>query len=243
MTDTPWYYVDAGQQRQGPVPSQALRRLHAQGEIDIDTLVWRDGMSEWKALHTVTELSRPDPMHHPVHDPYAAPSSALDASSGLVDDALADRLQAYAAFVGPRFAVYRRKWRLDRAVQDANGWNWAAFLFGAFWMLYRRMYAAAAGWIAVLTALAFLETFLDASSGVSSAITLGSSAAAGALGNHLYLWHTERNIAQARASRPADTAALHADLAARGGTRWLAVILGLVAYIGVLGGLAFLVDG
>lgn len=34
MTDTPWYYADASQQRQGPLPARELRRLHQEGQID-----------------------------------------------------------------------------------------------------------------------------------------------------------------------------------------------------------------
>ena len=37
-------------------------------------------------------------------------------------------------FVGPRASVYSRKW------EDNSHWNWAAFLFGGYWLLYRGMY-------------------------------------------------------------------------------------------------------
>ncbi|MEK4508528.1 DUF2628 domain-containing protein [Paenibacillus sp. FSL K6-2524] len=37
-------------------------------------------------------------------------------------------------FVGSRAEVYSRKCR------DNSRWNWAAFLFGGYWMLYRGMY-------------------------------------------------------------------------------------------------------
>lgn len=253
MTEkSPWYYADAGQQRQGPLSTRALRRLHREGQIDIDTLVWCEGMPQWKPLHSVAELSRAEPEPEPAlepatewasasaHDPYAAPASSRALGNG---QAAADASQqAYAAFVGRNFQVYRRKWRLDRPGHNASGWHWPAFLFGAFWMLYRRMYAVAAGWIAALLGLSFLESLINASSALSSAITLGASATAGALGNHLYLRHADSIIAEARAVHRGNTQALHAELAARGGTRWSAVVLGLLAYMAVLGGLAFLFE-
>lgn len=237
MTETQWYYADAAQQRQGPLPTHALRALHAQGKTDIDTLVWCEGMPQWRPLHSVHALSTPEP----TRDPYAAPASSMEIG-GDHAPALDAKLQAYATFVGRNFPVYQRKWRLDQPNQSASGWHWPAFLFGAFWMLYRRMYAVAAGWIAFLVGLAVVETLIDASSGLSSVTTLGASAAAGALGNHLYQRHADRIIAQARASHGDNTRTLQAELAARGGTSWLSVVLGLLGYFAVLGGIAFLVD-
>ncbi|MGH8038557.1 MAG: GYF domain-containing protein [Stenotrophomonas sp.] len=237
MTETQWYYADATQQRQGPLPTHALRALHAQGKTDIDTLVWCEGMPQWKPLHSVSALSAPEPWR----DPYAAPASSLEVGGGHAP-ALDDKLQLYAAFVGRNFPVYRRKWRLDQPGHPASGWHWPAFLFGAFWMLYRRMYAVAAGWIAILVGLAVVETLIGASSGLSSATTLGASAVAGAMGNHFYLRHANRIIAQAKASHGENTQALQAELAARGGARWLSVVLGLLVYFAVLGAIAVLVD-
>lgn len=256
MTETQWYYADIGQQRQGPLPTGALRRLHQEGAVDIDTVVWCEGMPQWKPLHSVAELSRAEPEPPPpqvlapawepasasAHDPYAAPASSLVPGNGGGWAAPDASQQAYAAFVGSNFPVYRRKWRLDRPGHNASGWHWPAFLFGAFWMLYRRMYAVAAGWIAALVGLSFLEALVNASSALSTAITFGASATAGALGNHLYLRHADRIIAQARATYRDNAQALHAELAARGGTRWSAVVLGLLAYVAVLGGLSFLFD-
>jgi hypothetical protein len=45
-----WYYVSAGKQ-QGPVDDTDLSQLLAERKITADTLVWRDGLSEWTRLH------------------------------------------------------------------------------------------------------------------------------------------------------------------------------------------------
>ncbi|WP_454832479.1 RDD family protein [Pseudoxanthomonas wuyuanensis] len=45
-----WYYVDAAQQRQGPIDAPGLAALHRSGQIADDTLVWRDGMDQWQPL-------------------------------------------------------------------------------------------------------------------------------------------------------------------------------------------------
>ncbi|PKV14594.1 RDD family protein [Xanthomonas prunicola] len=50
---TQWYYADAQRQRQGPVDTDTLRARLAQGIIDRSSLVWREGLAQWVALHEV----------------------------------------------------------------------------------------------------------------------------------------------------------------------------------------------
>lgn len=45
-----WYYADAGHQRQGPVASADLVRLRQQGALGWQTLVWREGMADWRPM-------------------------------------------------------------------------------------------------------------------------------------------------------------------------------------------------
>ena len=47
-----WYYA-IGSERKGPVTEAELDQLAAQGELRSDTLVWRDGMADWKPLAEV----------------------------------------------------------------------------------------------------------------------------------------------------------------------------------------------
>jgi hypothetical protein len=42
-----WYYVDGGQQA-GPVDDAQLAALASSGKILSDTLVWREGMDNWR---------------------------------------------------------------------------------------------------------------------------------------------------------------------------------------------------
>jgi uncharacterized RDD family membrane protein YckC len=46
-----WHYVKLGQ-RLGPVSAEALAALEAGGSIDAETLVWTEGMADWKPLRT-----------------------------------------------------------------------------------------------------------------------------------------------------------------------------------------------
>ncbi|WP_254460254.1 RDD family protein [Xanthomonas sacchari] len=47
---TEWYYADAAQQRHGPIPAAEVQHCFQRGEIGLSTLVWREGLSEWRTL-------------------------------------------------------------------------------------------------------------------------------------------------------------------------------------------------
>ena len=47
---TEWYYVDNLRQRQGPVPQEALVKLHRSGALTDASLAWREGMGQWTPL-------------------------------------------------------------------------------------------------------------------------------------------------------------------------------------------------
>ena len=50
------YYVSVGGQATGPYDSSGLRQLVNQGMLSRDTLVWKEGMSNWVIAGTVEEL-------------------------------------------------------------------------------------------------------------------------------------------------------------------------------------------
>ena len=50
-----WYYADAQQQRQGPLSAEALALHFHQGQIRLDTLVWRDGLAGWQPLRDFSD--------------------------------------------------------------------------------------------------------------------------------------------------------------------------------------------
>jgi hypothetical protein len=53
-----WRYVSANGQEWGPVSRAVLLSLYQSGVVRDDTLVWRDGMSDWQPLATVGVLPR-----------------------------------------------------------------------------------------------------------------------------------------------------------------------------------------
>jgi type IV pilus assembly protein PilA len=55
-----WYYATVDGQRCGPLPAADLRALALAGTIGAQTLVWRDGMAQWRPLHErAAELELP----------------------------------------------------------------------------------------------------------------------------------------------------------------------------------------
>ncbi|HEV8693407.1 MAG TPA: RDD family protein [Lysobacter sp.] len=51
MTD--WYYSDYERNRHGPVAARDLADLHHAGQLQPDTLVWREGMPQWRPWREV----------------------------------------------------------------------------------------------------------------------------------------------------------------------------------------------
>ncbi|MFW6286674.1 MAG: GYF domain-containing protein [Candidatus Sumerlaeota bacterium] len=49
-----WYYAQDGEQK-GPVEEYELRQMHDAGQIQDQTLVWAEGMAEWKPYSAAVE--------------------------------------------------------------------------------------------------------------------------------------------------------------------------------------------
>jgi len=106
MSASLWYYVDRQQERQGPVAAETIREAYRSKAIDGDSLVWREGMSQWMPLRQFelefdledepASLLMPPPAvaidavqtGPAVHaSPYAPPTADVDAASGFNPDA------------------------------------------------------------------------------------------------------------------------------------------------------------
>lgn len=73
-----WYYSDSQRNRHGPVESADLAMLHGNGQLPPETLVWREGMSNWAPWRTVMHEVLPAGTSSaaPLADPFAAPAAA-----------------------------------------------------------------------------------------------------------------------------------------------------------------------
>ncbi len=55
-----WYYVDQGKQA-GPVDDAQLEQMRANGQIQDDTLIWREGMANWEPYGNVKATAAANP--------------------------------------------------------------------------------------------------------------------------------------------------------------------------------------
>ena len=59
MTATNWYYEQNGVKK-GPIPKDELTKLIIDKSIDSNTLIWREGMSNWLKANETGEFSSGD---------------------------------------------------------------------------------------------------------------------------------------------------------------------------------------
>src|SRR3546814_16051283 len=96
------YYSDYERNRHGPVGAADLAALHADGQLDPATLVWREGMAQWQPWHTVMAEVVPETAH-----PAAARASFATASA----DAPAGASRSAARRVGKEcVSTSRSRW-------------------------------------------------------------------------------------------------------------------------------------
>jgi len=72
------YFVSVNGQAAGPYDTFGLRQLVNRGQLTRNTLVWKEGMSNWAAAGTVNELA---PLLPPVLPPPLPPAQAAPRQS------------------------------------------------------------------------------------------------------------------------------------------------------------------
>jgi uncharacterized RDD family membrane protein YckC len=50
MTNTLWFYINAQQEKVGPVPASVVAQAYARGQMRLDSLVWAEHLPQWQAL-------------------------------------------------------------------------------------------------------------------------------------------------------------------------------------------------
>ncbi|HYM85564.1 MAG TPA: pilin [Pseudoxanthomonas sp.] len=85
-----WYYSTGGDQRQGPLGTEALVTQFRQGRIGLDTLLWRDGQAKWQPLSDfaselglTSEAGVPLPPPLPTRPVFAPQTVSAPPKSGL----------------------------------------------------------------------------------------------------------------------------------------------------------------
>jgi hypothetical protein len=127
-----------------------------------------------------------------------------------------------AVAIGPNAPWYLERWRQMDGRKSQIQWNWPASLATIFWFAYRKMWvpvAALAVFIVMLSVLGLLSRPLGIA---ASVLSLAAAFATGALGTSFYRRHVGKLVA---GTAGLDREAALAQLEARGGVSWRAVLI------------------
>ncbi|MEG9860467.1 DUF2628 domain-containing protein [Stenotrophomonas sepilia] len=215
MPQIRWYYTNdrTHGSGEGPVNRVALDALRKAGTVLPQTLLWCEGMPDWRPASELEHL-------------FAPPAASSEATS--TDAIVEEEAALYAALVGPNFGIYRERWQLDQPPPRTRPtWHWPGFLFGVLWMMYRKMHRVAVLWMSAMFVLNVVENLLRVPPVFSLAITLGLNAFVATKANDWYLAHCRRQLVLAQGSAAGDQARLGIELEQRGGTSIGGVFIGL----------------
>ncbi len=127
-----WFYVDRGQQT-GPVSQTEFERLVSGGTIGAETLVWRQGMSQWQAYAAVAGESAAGGVPAaggppPGASPEAAPGAAVCSECGRVLPG-----DEVVSIAGRRVCAACKPASLQRVREGSVR---AALSYGGFWIRF-----------------------------------------------------------------------------------------------------------
>lgn len=100
--------------------------------------------------------------------------------------------QEMANFIGENNQYYISKFNEMKRENKQTTWNWSAFLFTAYWLIYRKMYAQGVA----LMAISFVISLIGG--GFSFLLGLALDVAIGLYGNYIYEKQLEKCIAQSK---------------------------------------------
>ena len=127
-----------------------------------------------------------------------------------------------AALVGTKQEYYLPKFQEMKAQNKKTSWNWAAFFFAPYWLIYRKMYVY--GFAAL--GLAFLVSMIK--SPVVAFLSLGAYIAIGVLGNYIYMeWLEKLSVQTKPLTEPFKTQFVQKN----GGVNGLALGLTIAAWV------------
>lgn len=136
--------------------------------------------------------------------------------------------------VGAKAEYYIPKFQEMKVQNKKSTWNWSAFLFTPYWMIYRKMYAYGAGMLGISAVLTLIIRTVGSILAFCGYIVLGI------FGNYIYMNFLEKKAAQMKAmNEPYKT-----QFAVKnGGVNTTAVILSAVGYSLLLTIIFFVSEG
>lgn len=134
------------------------------------------------------------------------------------DPAAVDTMQ----LIGSNGFYYKEKFDRMRITGNKASWNWCAFLFTPFWLIYRTMYGYGAAFLGGVLLLSLINDTLCFIAALAGYFVFGI------IGNYLYMQHTEKLANYLRwINEPERSTAA----ARKGGTNSTAVVLAAICYL------------
>lgn len=134
-------------------------------------------------------------------------------SPGRYDSPAADAREVRERLIGTKTEYYLPRFEKLQNLNSFTDWNWAAFLAGSCWMMYRRMYVYGAILFVVSNVVSMLGSFL-----LNLLLIVGS----GVLGNYLYMKDIDNRTEKAMNMQPEEREIF---IQKNSGTSWVPVII------------------
>jgi len=163
-------------------------------------------------------------------NPYAAPLADTTAASAQLP--LEQRIARLKRAVGDNFEIYQQRWHLHSAHPlPPRPWHWPAFLFGLYWLLFRKMYLASLLFLLVAEVLAFIIALAGAPQVAIYAALVVLKAGLGLAANAMYLRHCQRLVRKVERAYPGAEHRIGSELERRGGTSYPVLVAGLAVVV------------
>jgi RNA polymerase subunit RPABC4/transcription elongation factor Spt4 len=138
------------------------------------------------------------------------------------DSPAADAREVRERLIGSKAEYYLPRFEKMETLNSMTDWNWAAFFFGFWWMLYRKMYVFGAVALVVTELLSMLTI---------PGLGLLVSLAVGVVGNYLYMKDINNRTDKAMDMQPEER---EVYIQKNSGTGWTGVVVAFAVFL-VLG--------
>ena len=118
----------------------------------------------------------------------------IENSENLIETAIEEPDNLETQLIDRSTSYYISKFRIMRDDDTAITWNWSAFLFTYFWLLYRKMYRIGIGLVVFSQVLSITLRLLSVPNLTRSLISASIGLIFGFVGNSLYMQSIEKTI-------------------------------------------------
>ena len=135
------------------------------------------------------------------------------------DSPAADAREVRERLIGSKTEYYLPRFEKMETLNSFTDWNWAAFFFGFWWMLYRKMYVFGAVALVVTELLSMLTI---------PGLGLLVSLAVGVVGNFLYMKDINNRTDKAMDMQPEER---ELYIQKNSGTGWTGVVIAFAVFL------------